>query len=60
MSARPKILFLTSGRDVPSSRFRVHQYLPRLKGLARASLAPCRPAKSFSTTDLLRCDTRAG
>ena len=52
MSARPKILFLTSGRDVPSSRFRVLQYLPRLKDLARASLAPCRPAKSFSTTDL--------
>lgn len=52
MSARPKILFLTSGRDVPSSRFRVMQYLPRLKDVARASLAPCRPPKSFSTTDL--------
>jgi hypothetical protein len=48
----PKILFLTPGRDVPSGRFRVLQYLPRLKGLARASVAPCRPPVSFGPTDL--------
>ena len=40
------ILFLTSGRDVPSSRFRVEQYLPRLReeGI-KADLAPCVPEK---------------
>jgi hypothetical protein len=52
MSALPRLLFLTSGRDVPSSRFRVMQYLPRLKGLALASAAPCRPAVSFGPTEM--------
>ncbi|HXX93820.1 MAG TPA: hypothetical protein VEN81_09310, partial [Planctomycetota bacterium] len=45
---RPRILFLTSGRDVPSSVFRVMEYLPRLRPLARVSLSPCRPPKDLS------------
>jgi hypothetical protein len=47
----PKILFLTSGRDVPSSRFRVMQYLPRLREFARVSVAPCRPPKDLGAYD---------
>ncbi len=47
----PKILFLTSGRDVPSSRFRVMQYLPLLKEVARVSVAPCRPPKDLGAYD---------
>ena len=49
---RPKILFLTSGRDTPSSRFRVMQYLPRLKEVARVSVSPCRPPKDLTHYDL--------
>jgi len=49
---RPKILFLTSGRDSPSSRFRVIQYLPLLKDLARVSVSPCRPPKDLTHRDL--------
>jgi len=48
---KPKVLFLTSGRDVPSSRFRVLQYLPRLKEHAVAHLAPCRPPKNLTHYD---------
>ena len=47
----PRILFLTSGRDVPSSRFRVRQFLPLLKGHAVAHEAPCRPAKNLTHFD---------
>ncbi len=54
MGRLPKILFLTSGRDTPSTRFRVNQYLPRLREVARPSLAPCRPQKDFSRFDLPR------
>ncbi len=50
MSA-PKILFLTSGRDTPSSRFRVMQYLPRLREVARPSVSPCRPQKDLTQRD---------
>jgi glycosyltransferase involved in cell wall biosynthesis len=40
------ILFLTSGKNVPSSRFRVEQYLPRLRDEGvKADLAPCVPEK---------------
>jgi hypothetical protein len=49
--ALPRILFLTSGRDVPSSRFRVRQFLPLLKGHATAHEAPCRPAKNLTHYD---------
>jgi hypothetical protein len=49
--SRPKLLFLTSGRDTPSSRFRVLQYLPRLKELARPSVSPCRPHKDLTQRD---------
>lgn len=47
----PSVLFLTSGFNTPSSRFRVMQYLPRLRGLVRASVAPCRPAKDLTHFD---------
>lgn len=53
--SKPKLLFLTSGRDTPSSRFRVMQYLPRLREVARPSVSPCRPQK-----DLTQLDFRAG
>src|SRR5205814_9882148 len=49
--SKPKILFLTSGRDTPSSRFRVMQYLPRLRDVARPSVSPCRPAKDLTQRD---------
>ena len=49
--ALPRLLFLTSGRDVPSSRFRVRQFLPLLKGHATAHEAPCRPAKNLTHFD---------
>ncbi|MBI3856265.1 MAG: glycosyltransferase [Planctomycetes bacterium] len=49
--SKPKILFLTSGRDVPSSRFRVNQYLPRLREVARPSVSPCRPPKDLTQRD---------
>ncbi len=43
---KASFLFLTSGRDVPSSRFRVEQYLPRLREEGvRADVAPCVPQK---------------
>ena len=48
---KPKVLFLTSGRDVPSSRFRVMQYLPRLREVARPSVSPCRPPKDVTQRD---------
>lgn len=50
-SRGPSILFLLSGLDVPSSRFRVLQYLPRLRGSARARVAPCRPRKDLTHFD---------
>lgn len=41
-----RILFLTSGNDVPSSRFRVLQYLPSLRRMGHECVvAPCLPAK---------------
>lgn len=48
---KPKILFMTSGRDVPSTRFRINAYQPRLREVARASLAPCRPTKDLTQLD---------
>ena len=48
---KPKILFLTSGRDVPSTRFRVNQYLPRLREVARPGVSPCRPPKDLTQRD---------
>jgi hypothetical protein len=49
--SKPKILFMTSGRDVPSTRFRVNQYLPRLRDVARPSMSPCRPPKDVTQRD---------
>jgi hypothetical protein len=49
---RPRILFLTSGRDSPSTRFRVLQYLPLLKDVAWVSVSPCRPPKDLTHRDL--------
>lgn len=49
--SKPRILFLTSGRDTPSSRFRVMQYLPRLRDVARPSVSPCRPQKDLTQRD---------
>jgi hypothetical protein len=49
--SKPKLLFLTSGRDTPSSRFRVMQYLPRLREVARPSVSPCRPQKDLTQRD---------
>src|SRR6185295_13487679 len=46
--SKPKLLFLTSGRDTPSSRFRVMQYLPRLREVALPSVSPCRPHKDLT------------
>ena len=41
-----KILFLTSGKRVPSSRFRVLQYVPHLERLGhQCVVAPSRPEK---------------
>jgi hypothetical protein len=51
----PKLLFLTSGRDTPSTRFRVRQYYPMLKERAVVHESPCRPPK-----DLTRFDFRFG
>ncbi len=46
------ILFLTSGRRAPSSRFRVLQFVPRLRADGfRASVAPCFPDKYLSHYD---------
>jgi len=53
--SKPRLLFLTSGRDTPSSRFRILQYIPRLREFARPSVSPCRPQK-----DLTQRDFRAG
>ncbi|MEK7468371.1 MAG: glycosyltransferase family 4 protein [Planctomycetota bacterium] len=40
----PRILFLTGGRNTPASRFRVHQYLPRLRADGwDAVVRPCEP-----------------
>src|SRR6185295_2344391 len=47
----PKLLFLTSGRDTPSSRFRVLQYLPKLRDVARPSVSPCFPQKDLTQRD---------
>lgn len=49
--SKPKILFLTSGRDVPSTRFRVNQYLPLLRQVARPGVSPCRPSKDLTQLD---------
>lgn len=49
--SKPKLLFLTSGRDTPSSRFRVMQYLPRLREVAQPSVSPCRPQKDLTQRD---------
>ena len=49
--SKPKILFLTSGRDVPSTRFRINQYLPRLREVARPGVSPCRPPKDVTQRD---------
>lgn len=51
MSSKPRLLFLTSGRDTPSSRFRVLQYLPKLREVARPSVSPCRPQKDVTQRD---------
>lgn len=46
------ILFLTSGRRAPSSRFRVLQYLSRLRADGfRVAVAPCVPDKYLSHYD---------
>lgn len=49
--SKPKLLFLTSGRDTPSSRFRVLQYLPKLREVALPSVSPCRPQKDLTQRD---------
>ena len=49
--SKPKLLFLTSGRDTPSSRFRVMQYLPRLREVAQPSVSACRPQKDLTQRD---------
>ena len=49
--SKPKLLFLTSGRDTPSSRFRVLQYLPKLRDVARPSVSPCFPQKDLTQRD---------
>lgn len=49
--SKPKILFLTSGRDTPSSRFRIMQYLPKLREVAQPGVSPCRPQKDLSHHD---------
>jgi hypothetical protein len=49
--SKPKLLFLTSGRDTPSSRFRVMQYLPKLREVALPSVSPCRPQKDLTQRD---------
>ena len=49
--SKPKILFLSSGRDVPSTRFRVMQYLPRLREVAVPGVSPCRPTKDLTQRD---------
>jgi hypothetical protein len=49
--SKPKILFMTSGRDVPSTRFRIMEYLPRLRQVAQPNLAPCRPTKDLTQRD---------
>ena len=48
---KPKILFLTSGRDVPSTRFRVNQFLPLLRQVAVPGVSPCRPPKDLTHLD---------
>lgn len=49
---RPSILFLTSGRTAPSSRFRVLQFLPRLAADGfRTRVAPCVPNKYLTHYD---------
>jgi len=49
--SKPKLLFLTSGRDTPSSRFRILQFLPLLREVARPSVSPCRPQKDLTQRD---------
>jgi glycosyltransferase involved in cell wall biosynthesis len=48
----PRILFLTSGRDTPSTRFRVRQYYPLLRDRAVVHESPCRPPKDLTHFDL--------
>lgn len=46
LSSAMRIAFLTSGRRVPSSRFRVLQFVPHLERLGHECLVlPCRPEK---------------
>lgn len=41
-----RVLFLTSGKDVPASRFRFQQYVPYLRKLGiTATVSPSRPCK---------------
>jgi glycosyltransferase involved in cell wall biosynthesis len=50
--ASKRVLFLTSGRIVPSSRFRVQQFLPQLKADGwDVTVAPCVPNKYASRDD---------
>jgi glycosyltransferase involved in cell wall biosynthesis len=47
-----RVLFLTSGKIVPSSRFRVLQFLPQLKRDGwEITVAPCNPNKYASRDD---------
>ena len=49
--SRPKILFLTSGRDTPSTRFRIRPYFPLLRERAVVHESPCRPPKDLTQLD---------
>ncbi len=50
--ARKRVLFLTSGKQVPSSRFRVLQFLPQLERDGwDITVAPCNPNKYASRDD---------
>lgn len=48
---RPKILFLTSGWNIPSTRYRVMHFLPLLRKVAHPSVSPCRPPKNLTHFD---------
>lgn len=48
---KPKILFLVSGMNVPSTRFRILEQLPRLREYMSISLSPCRPPKDLTHFD---------
>src|SRR5262245_49164692 len=50
--AKKRVLFLTSGRQVPSSRFRILHYLPMLqKDGWETTVLPCVPNKYASRQD---------